>query len=108
MGSVPGSGRPLEKELATHSRIFAWKIPWTEEPGWLQSMGHSDTTEQLSTHTLKSKMRRGVSLLTVELLNLVPAFPIWGIAYFSPYLLQSACCSNGHLLECGSIFVYRP
>ena len=30
---------PLEKEMATHSSILAWRIPWTEEPGWLQSMG---------------------------------------------------------------------
>ena len=30
---------PLEKELATHSSILDWKIPWTEEPGGLQSMG---------------------------------------------------------------------
>ena len=30
---------PLEKEMAIHSRTIAWKIPWTEEPGRLQSMG---------------------------------------------------------------------
>ena len=30
---------PLEKEIATHSSILAWRIPWTEEPGGLQSMG---------------------------------------------------------------------
>ena len=30
---------PLEKEMATHSRTIAWKIPWMEEPGRLQSMG---------------------------------------------------------------------
>ena len=30
---------PLEKEMATHSSIIAWEIPWTEEPGRLQSMG---------------------------------------------------------------------
>ena len=30
---------PLEKEMATHSSIFAWRIPWREEPGRLQSMG---------------------------------------------------------------------
>ena len=38
---VPSLGRedPLEKEMATHSSIFAWIIPWTEEPGKLQSMG---------------------------------------------------------------------
>ena len=37
---------PLEKEMATHSSILAWRIPWTEEPGRLQSMRlrESDTT----------------------------------------------------------------
>ena len=34
-----GRGDPLEKEMATHSSTIAWKIPWTEEPGRLQSMG---------------------------------------------------------------------
>ena len=32
-GSIPGSGSPLEEEMATHSSILAWKISWTEEPG---------------------------------------------------------------------------
>ena len=38
---------PLEEEMATHSSILAWRIPWIEEPGRLQSMGsqESDTTE---------------------------------------------------------------
>ena len=38
---------PLEKEMVTHSSTLAWRIPWTEEPGGLQSMGsqESDTTE---------------------------------------------------------------
>ena len=31
---------PLEKEMATHSSSLAWRVPWTEEPGGLQSMGH--------------------------------------------------------------------
>ena len=34
-----GQKEPLEKEMATHSSILAWRIPWTEEPGELQSMG---------------------------------------------------------------------
>ena len=38
-GSIPGSGRSLEKEIATHSSILAWRIPWTEEPAGLQSTG---------------------------------------------------------------------
>ena len=41
---------PLKKGVATHSSILAWRIPWTEEPGGLQSMGHkeSDTVEWLT------------------------------------------------------------
>ena len=38
-GSIPGSGRSLEKETATHFSILAGRIPWTEEPGGLQSTG---------------------------------------------------------------------
>ena len=34
-----GQEDPLEKEMATHSSILAWRIPWTEEPGGLQSAG---------------------------------------------------------------------
>ena len=36
---------PLEKEMATHSSILAWEIPWTEEPGGLQSMGQESQTQ---------------------------------------------------------------
>ena len=45
-----GQEDPLEEEMATHSSILAWRIPWTEEPGGLQSMGHkdSDMTERLT------------------------------------------------------------
>ena len=38
-GSILGQEDPLEKEMATHSSIFAWEIPWMEEPGGLQCMG---------------------------------------------------------------------
>ena len=39
---VLGWEDPLEKEMAIHSCILAWRMPWTEEPGWLQSMGHKE------------------------------------------------------------------
>ena len=39
LGLIPGSKDPLEKAMATYSSILAWRIPWTEEPGRLQSMG---------------------------------------------------------------------
>ena len=38
LGLIPGSGRSLEKGLVTHASILAWRIPWTEEPGGLQSI----------------------------------------------------------------------
>ena len=52
LGSIPGTGRSLEKEMVTHSSILAWKIPWMEEPDRLQSMSHKelDTIERLHFH----------------------------------------------------------
>ena len=49
-----GREDPLEKEMATHSSTVARKIPWTEEPGGLQSVGsqESDTTERLNQQTV--------------------------------------------------------
>ena len=48
----------MEKEMATHSSILAWRIPWTEKPGRLQSMGHkeSDMTEQLTQYLKQSNV----------------------------------------------------
>ena len=40
---------PLEKEMATHSSILAWKIPWTEEPGGLQPIGWQRVGNNLAT-----------------------------------------------------------
>ena len=51
----------LQKEMATHSSILAWKIPWMEEPDRLQSWGRkeSDKTEQLHFHFLSLRKPRG-------------------------------------------------
>ena len=50
-----GQENPLEEGMATHSSIFAWRIPWTEEPGGLQSMEsprvRHDLVTEHSTHT---------------------------------------------------------
>ena len=43
-GPIPGWEDPLEKEMTTHSSILAWRIPWTEEPGGLQSTGSQTVT----------------------------------------------------------------
>ena len=65
-----GQEDPLEKEMATHSSIIAWKIPWTEEPGELpfmkwQKAGH--TTKQLSAHTHISSDSPLLSLVNIPL-----------------------------------------
>ena len=39
LSPIPGLGRSPEKEMATHSNILAWKIPWIQEPSGLQSVG---------------------------------------------------------------------
>ena len=54
---------PLEKVMATHSSIFAWEVPWTEEPGGLQSMGSQemDRTEQLNNNI----QRHGVDFMVL-------------------------------------------
>ena len=55
---------PLEKEIATHSSIVAWRIPHTEEPGGLHFLGHkeSDTTEQLTlSHSIHSQSFQSLS-----------------------------------------------
>ena len=44
-----GQEDPLEKEMAAHSSVFAWRIPWTEEPGGLHSWGHTELDETEAT-----------------------------------------------------------
>ena len=44
-----GQEDPLEKEMETHSSILAWRIPWTEEPSGLQSLGHKRVRHDIAT-----------------------------------------------------------
>ena len=50
-GLIPGSGRSLEEGTAAHSSSLAWRIPWTEEPGGLQSTGPQRVRHDLATKT---------------------------------------------------------
>ena len=60
-----GQKDPLEKGMASHSSILAWKIPWTEEPGWMQSIvTESDTTERLTFYTIKRCLLLGKKAMT--------------------------------------------
>ena len=55
----PGSGRSVEKGMATHSGMLAWRIPWTEEPSGLQSIGSQKVghnSERLSTMCIRGHL----------------------------------------------------
>ena len=58
---IPGSEDPLEKEMAIHSGILAWRIPWTEEPGGLQSIrlcrAGQDWSDLVRRHTSLTEQR---------------------------------------------------
>ena len=55
VGSIPGLEDSLKVDMATHSSILAWEIPWTEEPGRLQSMGSQKSQIQPSNQTTNNK-----------------------------------------------------
>ena len=57
---------PMEEEMATHSTIIAWEIPWTEEPGMLRSRGHkeSDTAQQLNNKKIVYEKKKTVYVCT--------------------------------------------
>ena len=54
-----GREDPLKKEMATHSSVLAWRIPWTEEPGGYSPWGHeeSDTTKRLKQQTTMNTLK---------------------------------------------------
>ena len=70
---------PLEREMATHSSILAWRLPWTEEPGGLQSTGSQSQT-RLSDFTFTLPMAVGVSFHTDSGLGQVTYFGQWSIS----------------------------
>ena len=107
---------PLEKEIATHSNILAWKIPWIEEPGGLQSMGLQGVRHDLATTQQQaprcSQCRRSM-LHTEEVKSLsrVQLFAtLWTVSHKAPlsmgfsrqeYCSGLPCPPPGDLLDPG-------
>ena len=73
LGLVPGSGRSLEEGMATHSRILAWRIPWTEEPRGLQSMGSKKVGHDWVTNTS------------------LQHYTVISVAYYIPFSDETTC-----------------
>ena len=65
LGSIHGLEDALKEGMATHSSILAWRIPWTEEPGGLQSTGSQNQTQPSDLH-LCSLCSAIESLLSIE------------------------------------------
>ena len=59
-----GQEDPLEKRMATHSSIFAWRIPWTEKPGGLQSMGLQRVGHDWATDTHRCGIILGCTMIS--------------------------------------------
>ena len=85
-----GQEVPLTEEMATHSSILAWKIPWTEEPGRLQSKGCKalDMTEQLITHARHTQSLKSLSL------NLPTLKSSWGGFLLLFPIFEGLCASS--------------
>ena len=73
-----GQEDPLERGMATHSSILAWRIPWTDEPGGLRPWGHKEldmTGRQTNTHLPHSPLFKGFfSVHAVSLGNLIQSY----------------------------------
>ena len=70
---VPSLGQedPLEEEMATHASILAWRIPWTAEPGGLQSMGSQRVRHDLATEHPQQTHSSPLSFISSKILSLL-------------------------------------
>ena len=70
-----GQEDPLEKEMATHSSILAWRIPWIEEPGGLQFMGSQRVRHNWATNTF---------ILTEPIFSVLDLRASWNVGKYNP------------------------
>ena len=107
---------PLEKEMATHSSILAWKIPWTEDPGRLQSMGSQRVRHDWASslnftgiHTFVLYVCVSISALQVRYLYHFSRFHIYVIIYdicFSDLLHCMTVSRSIYVSENGTILLF--
>ena len=91
-----GHEEPLEKEMATHSSILAWRIPWTEEPGRLQAM---------QSQSLSVYVGNGAFGVAVRKRGHKAAAFLQGPSYFFPFSVNSLLFSIGVELISETVFV---
>ena len=81
LGSIPGREDPLEKEMVTHSSILAWRIPWMEKPGRLQSMGSQRVGHNWATSTQLDSILKSRDIILSTKVRLVKAMAFPGVMY---------------------------
>ena len=108
MGSIPGLEDHLEKEIAPHSSILAWKIPWTEEPGRLQSIGSQRVGHDLDRHAYLWSVLGSIFPLQAELSALSLFFWFDQRDSLSLDMLLHACQGNPRNLVCLKYYTTRP
>ena len=95
---------PLEKEMATHSSILAWKIPWTEDPGRPQSMGSQRVGHDwaISLFTTRVIVDKSLILCILQLLKVEKS-------HLSPFSsLELALQERTHCPEARSVMIQKP
>ena len=92
---------PLEKEMATHSSILAWRIPWTEEPGGLQSTGWQTVGRDWATNT--SLQTSCFFPLQFVMLPVTPQVPYNSHSPLSPGHLAAAAAAAKSLQSCPTL-----
>ena len=96
-GSIPGSEDPLEEKMATHSSILAWRIPWTEEPDRLQSMGsqrvrHGWSNKQLNRQAWTAACQASLSTPNSQiLLKLMSTELVMPVSHLTPCHALLSC-----------------
>ena len=101
LGSIPRLEDPLEKEMATHASILAWRIPWTEELGGLQSTGR----KELDTTSLSLSLLTSSPLLQVLSPGSLSVQRKW-ISWVGPFLLSAFKVHSDCASPPSSLFPY--
>ena len=93
---------PLEEEMATHSSVLSWEIPWTEEPGWLHPIG-----SQRGQHNLMTKHKH--INLELEVLRHNVHIRAFDLTKYYQIILQRSCfCCTSSSKLCTTLYYCAP
>ena len=86
-----GWGDPLDEEMATHSSVLAWEVPWTKEPGGLQSMGSQRARHDLATAHARTICQTQFGKLSGTYYPRC-LYNLWGLSWSHPSQVKKLAC----------------